>query len=401
MGKRALECLIKVGALDSFGHSRAEMLDGLDQLLNASASHFRAAEAGQLSLFGGAAGSFSTLQLPRAKSEITRREMLTWEKELMGLYVSDHPLQPVIEELQALVTHYSQQLTEDDNGKPVVMAGVVTSLRAHQTKKGDAMGFVSVDDLQGHLELVVFPRTWREVSPWLEVEQIVVIQGSVDAKGSGQPKILVNSLTREFKLTRSAQAAGAYGAGQSREPAPLPMEPNANRPAAQRRVSDGPSVWDDPGGPPPWLDDELPLPSDDFLPDDNPPDDGPPPPAASAPAKTASAPQAHAEAARQNGEAKDGEAPPAKSNGSGQPVPVLEAVGAAAPANGGSADSARHASRPAAMRPAGAARAAAAPLGRAPPGDRHHPLHWRQRPRPAPSATAAWPADFLSRRGPL
>ncbi|MGH2521811.1 MAG: DNA polymerase III subunit alpha, partial [Anaerolineales bacterium] len=156
VGKRPLECLIKVGALDAFG-KRGQLLDGLDQIVNASASHFRAAEAGQLSLFGGSAG-FTSVYLPKPKSEISRREMLTWEKELIGLYVSDHPLQPVMSDLQAIVSHYSQQLAEDDHGQNVVMAGVVTNLRTHQTKKGDTMGFVSVEDVQGHLELVVFPK---------------------------------------------------------------------------------------------------------------------------------------------------------------------------------------------------------------------------------------------------
>jgi DNA polymerase-3 subunit alpha len=289
VGKRALECLIKVGAFEAFGHSRGQMLDGLDQIVNASASHFRAAESGQLSMFGGAT-DFGGVQLPKAKSEIQRREMLTWEKELIGLYVSDHPLQPVLGDLQAVVTHYSLQLGEDSNGQSVTMAGVVTSLRTHFTKKGDPMGFVSVEDLQGHLELVLFPRTWREVSPWLAVEQIVVIYGKVDAKGTGQPKILVDSLTRDFKVTRSAE--------DNRPPAPpepdrAPYEPRRASPEparaqpqpagapravstaaasphpAARRVAEFQPSWDD-DGPPPWLDDELPLPDEDWQADDGP-----------------------------------------------------------------------------------------------------------------------------------
>jgi DNA polymerase III subunit alpha len=261
VGKRALECLIKVGALEAFGHSRGQLLDGLDQILNASASHFRAAEAGQLSLFGGA-GGFAEVQLPKAKSEITRREMLTWEKELIGLYVSDHPLQSVLADLQAVVTHYSQQLSEDANGQPVVMAGVVTSLRTHYTKKGDPMGFVSVEDLQGHLELVVFPRTWREVSPWLAVEQIVVVQGKIDAKGTGQPKILVDSLSRDLKVTRPVESRAAPAA-TPRDQSPAGK---AASPEAPRRVAETPAGWDD-TSPAPWLDDELPLPDDEWLPD--------------------------------------------------------------------------------------------------------------------------------------
>jgi DNA polymerase-3 subunit alpha len=256
VGKRTLECLIKVGALDRFGN-RAEMLEGLDQIVNASAAHFRALEAGQMTLFGGAgAGGFAGVALPKVKTQVSRREMLKWEKELIGLYVSDHPLQPVMAQLGNLVTHYSQRLTEADEGKNVVMAGVVTSLRTHTTKKGDAMGFVSVEDVQGALDLVIFPKTWREVSRWLAVEQIVVIYGKVDARGGGTPKILVDSLRRDFKTALASP------------PAP---------PAAQSMI---------------WTDDEIPQPlsSDDDL---IPPDDyAPPPPdepdwiAADAPAPT-------------------------------------------------------------------------------------------------------------------
>ncbi|MCC7358287.1 MAG: DNA polymerase III subunit alpha [Anaerolineales bacterium] len=299
VGKRPLECLIKVGALAAFGE-HAQLLDGLDQIVNASASHFRAAEAGQLSFFGGAAAAFTSVQLGPAKSSYARREILSWEKELIGLYVSDHPLQPVIEELQLHVTAYSQQLTEDDHERSVIMAGVVTNLRPHFTKKGDQMGFVSVEDLQGHLELVVFPRTWKEVSPWLKLEQLIVIYGKVDSKSQGQPKIIVEQLKTEFDTVRptDAQAAAALS-----RPAPTPTLPRA-RPAAapallvgsaatpaaplprtapapfsQRSSTAPPSqrsstapvarpgpppTLDDDSGPAPWMDDELPLPEDDW-----------------------------------------------------------------------------------------------------------------------------------------
>ena len=222
-----MEYLIKVGALDQFGE-RGQLLEGLDQIVNASASHFRAAESGQLSLFG-VAGGFAGVVLPKAKNEISRRERLAWEKELIGLYVSDHPLQPVMDQLHAVVTHYSQELNEEHDGQFVTMAGVVTNVRPHQTKKGDPMGFVSVEDLQGHLELVVFPRAWKDISPWVAIEQIIFIKGKVDAKGSGSAKILVDSLSREFKVTK-------------------PLTP------ARPMLMEAPS---------PWWDDELPLPTDE------------------------------------------------------------------------------------------------------------------------------------------
>jgi DNA polymerase-3 subunit alpha len=236
VGKRALECLIKVGALDPFG-ARGQLLAGLDALLNASAAHFRAEEAGQITMFGaaGSASGFGGVQLPKVTVETTRKEMLAWEKELIGLYVSDHPLQPVMASLQQIVTHYSQELGEDHDGKQVVMAGIVTNVRPHQTKKGDAMGFVSVEDLQGHQELVLFPKVWRDVKNWLALEQVVVIRGKVDAKGSGSAKVLVDSLSRDFKVAA---------------PRPAPPAPPVSS-----------SLPDEP---PLWLDDEVPPPDDEM-----------------------------------------------------------------------------------------------------------------------------------------
>jgi len=244
VGKRALECLIKVGALDAFG-SRVQMLEGLEQIVNASAAHFRAAEAGQLMMFGGGGGGgFAGVSLPKIKTEVPRREQLKWEKELIGLYVSDHPLQPVMDDLQAIVTHFSGQITEDDHEKQVVMAGVVTNLRTHQTRKGDLMGFVSVEDLQGHLELVLFPRTWKEVNKWLALEQVVVIRGKLDAKG-GTPKVLVDSLSRDFKVTRPTPANAGPTPAYAKAATPMIL------PGTEE---DEPPLWLDDA--PPWMEDE-------------------------------------------------------------------------------------------------------------------------------------------------
>ncbi len=204
VGKRALECLIKVGALDAFG-DRGELLEALDQIINASAAHFRAQEAGQLTLFGASdAAGFGGVQLPKGKAVVSQRERLKWEKELIGLYVSDHPLQSVMDKIGDRITHYSGQITEDLNGQPVTLAGVVTNIRPHLTRKGDQMAFVTVEDLQGSLELVLFPRTWREVLPWLAVEQIIAIYGKVDAAGGNSVKILVDRLEQNFTTLAAA-----------------------------------------------------------------------------------------------------------------------------------------------------------------------------------------------------
>jgi DNA polymerase III subunit alpha len=160
VGKRALESLIRVGALDSYG-ARPALLASLDRMLSVSATHFKAVDQGQMSMFGLQTGMVDEIVLPKIGSEISAREILNWERELIGLYVSDHPLNPVMDVLSQAVTHFSGQLGEAMPNERVRVAGIVTRVRPHQTKTGKAMGFVTMEDLQGNIELVVFPKTWE------------------------------------------------------------------------------------------------------------------------------------------------------------------------------------------------------------------------------------------------
>lgn len=191
VGKRTLECLIKVGALDSLGERKA-LLEGLDKILAVSVSHFKAAQSGQLSFFGGAQGMEEQIDLP-STAGMDRREQLEWEKELIGLYVTDHPLTPYLKILEHKVTHLSGQLGEARQKEKVTVAGVVMRFRHHQTKKGDPMGFATLEDIQGNLELVIFPRAWDRYSDLLKVDAVIAATGQVDNEGS-DPKILVDKL---------------------------------------------------------------------------------------------------------------------------------------------------------------------------------------------------------------
>jgi DNA polymerase-3 subunit alpha len=196
VGKRSLESLIRVGALDSFG-PRPALLSVLDRILSVSQSHFRASDMGQMSLFGVHSGVMEEIVLPHAEEEFTRREMLNWERELVGLYISDHPLSPVMDILSKTVTHFSGQLSETVSQEKVRVAGMVTRLRKHQTKAGKDMAFVTLEDIQGNIELVIFPRTWEQVQKSIDFERIVVVEGRIDAEGV-EPKVLVDTVTTEL-----------------------------------------------------------------------------------------------------------------------------------------------------------------------------------------------------------
>ncbi len=204
VGRRALECLTKVGALNAFG-DRIAILEALDQIIAISTSHFRAIESGQMSLFGASKGVTEEITLPAVRKPVSQHEILGWERELIGLYVSDHPLNQAAGVLEGVVTHYSSQLGELEQHEQVRVAGIVTRMRSHVTKSGQPMAFVSLEDVQGVLELVIFPRTWERVAELVQVGRIVLVDGKVDL-ASGDPKILVDNLTVEFIKTVGADA---------------------------------------------------------------------------------------------------------------------------------------------------------------------------------------------------
>ncbi len=203
VGKRALESLIKVGALDSFG-PRPALLEGIDRIISVSAAHFRAADMGQMSLFGVHTGVSETISLPQLVGEISRREMLNWERELIGLYVSDHPLSPVMNEITQAVTHFSAQLPEVAANEKVRVAGVIVRIRPHQSKAGKPMGFVAIEDLQGTIELVIFPSVWSRVSTIIEYDRIILVDGRVDSSGA-EPKVLVDNVTTDLNMKVAVQ----------------------------------------------------------------------------------------------------------------------------------------------------------------------------------------------------
>jgi DNA polymerase-3 subunit alpha len=138
--------------------------------------------------------------LPEVTTEISQRELLNWERELIGLYISDHPLNPVMEQLSEIVTHYSSQLSEVNPNEKVRVAGMLTHYRTHFDKKGKMMAFGTLEDIQGETELVIFARAWEKVSKQIMLDQIIVVDGRVDLKGN-EPKILVEDITTDLKVT--------------------------------------------------------------------------------------------------------------------------------------------------------------------------------------------------------
>ncbi|MCC6986460.1 MAG: hypothetical protein IT309_08530, partial [Anaerolineales bacterium] len=201
VGKRSLEGLIKVGALDSFGN-RASLLASLDRIVAISGNHFRAADAGQMSLFGSTTGVIDEIKLPEVK-DVDKREMLNWERELIGLYISDHPLNEYQATLAQIVSYFSAQLPDAAHQEKVRVAGIITNIRPYTTKAGKPMGFVTIEDIQGSVELLLFTRTWEQYRDQLAADQIIIVEGKVDQTNT-PPKILADTIKTEIKVLEAA-----------------------------------------------------------------------------------------------------------------------------------------------------------------------------------------------------
>jgi DNA polymerase-3 subunit alpha len=209
VNRRALESLIKVGALRTFGQ-RAQLLAIIERMMGLSAQTHQAAAVGQLSIFD--LGSFDVppidsilYPLPEAE-EVARREVLSWEKELVGVYVSEHPMEPFVHSLGDTVTCFLGQIDETMTGHKVTVAGIVNWIRQIYTKNGKQMAFVELEDVQGSIEVIVFPRVYEETRETWQEDKVMVVRGKIDTKGGNGPKIICERV--DDAITRMVPQSG-------------------------------------------------------------------------------------------------------------------------------------------------------------------------------------------------
>jgi DNA polymerase-3 subunit alpha len=205
LNKRALESLIKAGAMDEFA-PRHQLIAAMDSIVGATAQARKAAEMGQGMLFGGldSVDDHPLVTLPKNAPEIPRKELLAAEKELIGTYVTEHPLAQALQHLQDFVTRNSNDLTEADHGQSVVVAGMVSYVRPHVSKSGKSMAFAAIEDLTGTIELTIFPRTWSEYQDKIQKDKILVVWGKAEVKENGSPKMLVDKVSDSLIKAKSA-----------------------------------------------------------------------------------------------------------------------------------------------------------------------------------------------------
>ena len=197
--RKVLESLVKCGAFDSLGGHRAQYLAAFDDMLAQGQSVQRERENGQISMFSFMDSSLQEEMLTDNLNDIepfSDKERLSMEKEMLGLYISGHPLEPYREILDNMtkVTRCVELADAGDNHH-VTVGGIIVAVRKFYTKKNKQMAFVRLEDLTGSVELVVFPDLFERQSNLLEEDNLILVEGRTDLKEEEDVKIITESIS--------------------------------------------------------------------------------------------------------------------------------------------------------------------------------------------------------------
>ncbi|CAI3708159.1 DNA polymerase III subunit alpha [Clostridium neonatale] len=228
LNKRAVECLIKAGAMDGFKVFRSKMLAVHEKLIENISSDKRRNIDGQISLFG----ATEELKNPEVRypeiKEFDKRNLLAMEKEMTGLYITGHPLDDYVKSLKVQTTNeisevYSSSETLDTNetdeiitgieifnkgnslhdNDRVIFGGILSSVNQKITRNNAIMAFLTLEDLTGSIEVIVFPKTLESVKPLCVTDSLVVVKGRLSIKEDEAPKLICESIEPLEKINSS------------------------------------------------------------------------------------------------------------------------------------------------------------------------------------------------------
>lgn len=231
MNKRALESLIKSGALDCAGNNRNQMLSGYEAVLEDIDAVNKRNISGQINFFDNPEiAPKQTRELPPVE-EMPSSQLLAMEKETTGLYISGHPLaryQPIITKykctLIADITSAEERGSKIQDGSSVKVTAIVNSKKLKSTRNGDMMAFAQIEDTTGNMEVLVFPNVYSTFSSQLNEGTVVVITGRVSVREEDDAKLIAESIsfTDEYEQTMQTQAAVKQSASAKKSPVKHP-----------------------------------------------------------------------------------------------------------------------------------------------------------------------------------
>lgn len=198
VNKKVMESLVKCGAFDSLG-DRDLLLNNVDKITAYAGRVQKNALSGQIDIFGTLSDEekLPPISLDAPSGKIDPRAHLMWEKELLGLYISTHPL----DDFNNYLRHKTQSIKDFDktkDGQPIIIGGIITTMRKIYTKKNDPMAFVGIESLDGDVELIVFPKSYQKYEELWMIDNVVEINGKInardrDGRATDELKIIVDS----------------------------------------------------------------------------------------------------------------------------------------------------------------------------------------------------------------
>ena len=210
INRRVVESLIKCGAFDSTGVSRAQMVAVLDEAMKGGQSYQRDHQSNQIDIFaglaGGNGGTKSSETYPQVE-EWSAQQLLAFEKEALGFYITGHPLDKYEEVIHELTSGSIVELREKSANGEVKVGGVVTALRLRNTKKGDRYASFQLEDRSGFIEVIVWPDVYRRCMETLVLDDPIVVKGRLEV-GDERAQIIANEIT---PITEAANGVRTNG----------------------------------------------------------------------------------------------------------------------------------------------------------------------------------------------
>ena len=212
LNKRAIENFVKAGAFDTFGHTRKSMMIVSESMLDSAIKHNKDSMSGQMSLFDFAAEEDKKafeIRIPDV-AEYTKEELLGYEKEILGVYVSGHPLDEYTGMVNKYITNVSSDFEVDDelgetkarDGAIATIGGLITEKTIKTTKKGQLMAFLTVEDVVGTVEVVVFPNSFTANRVVIDHAEKVFVTGKVQANVDENAKLICDKVVDFASIPR-------------------------------------------------------------------------------------------------------------------------------------------------------------------------------------------------------
>lgn len=221
--RRVWESLIKSGAFDQFG-DRSDLLFNLDTIIEFAQKIQKEAASGQADLFGlmgdssALEGALSTIDIKSAPQKYSDKEKLLWERELLGLYLSAHPLDRYADYFREKGSPLNMVKPEND-GQNIQVCGITNSVRVINTKRGDKMAFVQIEDQTGESELIVFPKIYAEIADRLQQDAFILATGRISGKGAdGQPSSEAKIIAERIHFITDEEINNYEPTGKDRQP---------------------------------------------------------------------------------------------------------------------------------------------------------------------------------------